>query len=176
MTARLPIPFRRGALLLALAALLPGCATLGALGNVLSAPTFAVDDSQQPQLRLLGPGPGRPTGGAAIRLYARVSNPNPLAVTLSRLAGQLELEGQQAAQVNFPLGVPLAARGQTVVPLDIAVNFSDIPGLGRVILNAVTGRAIQYRLNGTVGVDAGPLGQPSFGPMSLLSGSVRVTR
>jgi hypothetical protein len=169
------LPFRRAALLLALA-LLPGCASLGGLGQVLSAPTFRVDESQQAQLRLLAPGPGRPSGGAAIRLYARVSNPNPLALTLSTLAGGLELEGRQAAEVNFPLGVPLAANGETVVPLDISVNFNDIPALGGVILNAVTGRPLQYRLNGTVGVNAGLLGQPTFGPMTLLSGSVRVTR
>lgn len=78
--------------------------------------------------------------------------------------------------MNFPLGVPLAAGGQTVVPLDIAISFSDVPALGGVILNAVTGRSVAYRLNGTVGVDAGPLGRPTFGPMALLSGSTRVTR
>ncbi len=169
------VPLRR-ALLLAVLVLLPGCASLGGLGNVLSAPTFRVDEGQQAQLRLLPPAPGRPSGGAAIRLYARVSNPNPLALTLSTLAGGLELEGRQAARVNFPLGVPLAANGETVVPLDISVNFNDIPALGGVILNAVTGRPLQYRLNGTVGVNAGLLGQPTFGPMTLLSGSVRVTR
>lgn len=176
MYTRRTIPFRRRALLLPLLALLPGCASLGNLGNLLSAPTFQVDQGQQAQLRLLPPGPGRPAGGAAIRLYARVTNPNPLAVTLSTLAGQLELEGRQAAEVNFPLGVPLAAGGQTVVPLDIAVSFSDVPALGGVIMNALTGRSIAYRLNGTVGVDAGPLGRPTFGPMALLSGSTRVTR
>lgn len=175
MSMQRVVRLRRGALLLALA-LLPGCASLGGLGNVLSAPTFRVDESQQAQLRLLPPGPGRPSGGAAIRLYARVTNPNPLALTLSSLAGGLELEGRQAAQVNFPLGVPLAANGETMVPLDISVNFNDIPALGGVLLNAVTGRPLQYRLNGTVGVDAGLLGQPTFGPMTLLSGNVRVTR
>jgi hypothetical protein len=167
----------RGVLVLALLALLPGCASLGgALGTVLQAPTFRVDESQQAQLRLLPPSVDRPRGGAAVRLYARVGNPNPLAVTLSTLAGQLELEGREAADVSFPLGVPLAANGETVVPLDIAINFNNLPSLGSTLLNAVTGRAVNYRLNGTVGVDAGLLGRPTFGPTSLLSGSLRVTR
>ena len=176
MWIRRAIPLRRGALLLALLAFISGCASLGALAAALSAPTFAVDQSQQPQLRLLGPGAGHPAGGAALRLYARVNNPNPIALTLSTLAGALELEGRQAANVNFPLGVPLAARGQTVVPLDVTVSFSDVPALGSILLNAVTGRAVQYRLNGTVGVNTGVFGPQNFGPMTLLSGSVAVTR
>jgi hypothetical protein len=172
-----PVPAWRGALLLALVALLPGCASLGGLAAAgLQAPTFRVDESQQAQIRLLPPSFDRPRGGAAVRLYARVGNPNPLGLTLSSLAGQLQLEGRDAADVSFPLGVPLAANGETVVPLDIAINFNNVPALGNTLLNAITGRAINYRLNGTVGVDAGLLGRPTFGPTSLLSGSLRVTR
>jgi hypothetical protein len=165
---------RRGALLLAMALALPGCATLQQLG--IMAPQFRVDGGQQAQIRLLPPGPGRPSGGASVRLFARVTNPNPIGVTLSTLAGGLELQGRQAARVDFPLGVPLAAGAEQVVPLDISVNFDDIPTLGSVLLRAVTGQSIAYRLNGTVGVNAGLLGQPSFGPMTLLEGNVRVQR
>ena len=165
----------RGALLLALPALFSGCATLG-LQNILQPPSFSVDDTQQAQLRLLPPGPGRPSGGAAVRLYARVGNPNPVGFTLSALAGTLQLEGRNAARVDFPLGVPLGAGQQTIVPLDLAVDFADLPQLGSTILRAVTGQSIRYALNGTVGVDAGVLGQPTFGPMTLLAGDVRVTR
>lgn len=164
----------RGALLLALVAVLPGCATLAQIG--LQPPQFRVEGTDQAQLRLLPPGPGRPSGGASIRLFARVTNPNPVGLTLSSLAGGLELQGRQAARVDFPLGVPLAAGGEQVIPLDISVSFDDIPSLGSVLLRAVTGQSIAYRLNGTVGVDAGLLGQPTFGPMTLLEGSARVTR
>ena len=125
---------------------------------------------------MVPPGPGRPSGGAAVRLFARVTNPNPVGITLSTLAGGLELQGRQAARVDFPLGVPLQAGGQQVVPLDITVNFDDIPTIGSVLLRAVTGQSIAYRLNGTVGVNAGLLGQPTFGPMTLLEGNVRVQR
>ncbi|MFL5537622.1 MAG: LEA type 2 family protein [Longimicrobiaceae bacterium] len=164
----------RAALLIAVLPALSGCATLAQLG--IQPPQFSVDNGQQPQLRLVGPSFGHPQGGAAIRLYARVRNPNPIGLTLARLAGGLQLEGRQAAQVDFPLGVPLQGNSEAVVPLDITVNFNDIPGLADVLLRAATGQSVRYALNGTVGVDAGVLGQPTFGPMSLLSGSMRVTR
>jgi LEA14-like dessication related protein len=153
---------------------LSGCATLAQLG--IQAPQFSVDNSQQPQLRLVGPSLGSPQGGAALRLYARVRNPNPVGLTLARLAGALQLQGRGAAQVDFPLGVPLQAGQETMVPIDIRVNFNDIPGLADVLLRAATGQSVAYALNGTIAVDAGVLGQPTFGPMNLLSGNVRVVR
>jgi hypothetical protein len=158
---------------LVLAVLSGGCTALAA---AIQAPTFRVDDAQQAQLRLLPPGPGRPSGGAAVRLFARVGNPNPVGITLSTLAGTLELEGRGAARVDFPLGVAMAAGQETVVPLDISVNFADLPGLGSTLLGAITGRPVRYRLVGTVGVDAGVLGRPTFGPTALLNGEVRVVR
>ncbi|HEY0020182.1 MAG TPA: LEA type 2 family protein [Longimicrobium sp.] len=154
---------------------LSGCAGLG-LEQVLQAPTFRVENGQQAQLRYVNPSLNSPLGGAAVRLYARVGNPNPVGLTLTRLVGQLSLEGTNAARVDFPLGVALQAGNETVVPIDIAINFSDIPGLANVVRNALTGRPITYALNGTVGVDAGLLGQPSFGPMMLLQGELRATR
>ena len=163
---------RRGALLL-LFALLPGCATLG---QVIQPPTFRVAEDRPEELRLLGPSVSRPLGGAAIRLYARVTNPNPLGMTLSSLRGGLLLEGQQAASVDFPLGVPLQPGQEALVPLEISISFADLPGLASTLRSAVTGAPIRYQLDGTVGVDAGVLGQPSFGPMTLLRGDVRVTR
>jgi hypothetical protein len=154
---------------------LSGCAGMG-LEQVLQAPTFRVDGSQQAQLRLLGPSLQNPLGGASVRLYARVGNPNPVGLTLTRLVGQLSLEGTNAARVDFPLGLPLQAGAEAMVPIDIAISFNDIPGLATVARNALGGRPINYALNGTVGVDAGLLGQPSFGPMTLLQGELRATR
>lgn len=156
-----------------LIALLSGCAALGGLGQVIQAPRFAVASGQDARLRLLGPSSDRPLGGVAIRLWARVENPNPLGLTLSRLQGALALEGSRAADVDFPLGLPLRAAQDTVIPLDIAVSFSNLPGLAEVVSRAVTRGSVAYHLNGTVRVDAGVLGQPAFGPMTLLEGSVR---
>lgn len=154
--------------------LLPACATLAGVG--IQPPRFAVADEQAAELRLLGPTLDRPVGGVALRLYARVDNPNPIGVTLSRLTGTLRLEGFDAADADFPLGVPLGAGASTVVPLDIAVSFANLPGLADVFSRAVTGRDIGYSLNGTATVDAGLLGQPTFGPMTLLAGAVELRR
>ncbi|HET6230184.1 MAG TPA: LEA type 2 family protein [Longimicrobiaceae bacterium] len=165
----------RGTLLAAFA-LLPACASLGSLGQILQPLSFQVDHGQQAQLRLVGPSLGNPLGGAGIRLFARVRNPNPLGLTLSRIQGGLSLEGHQAANVNFPLGLPLSAGQETVIPLDITVSFSQLGGLADVASKALRGSPIQYRLDGNFAVDAGPLGQPSFGPMTLLEGNLAVTR
>jgi hypothetical protein len=154
---------------------LSGCAGMG-LGSVLQAPTFNVDGQQQAELRILAPSLQRPLGGAAVRINARVGNPNPVGLTLTRLVGQLQLEGRNAARVDFPLGVPLQAGGEVMVPIEIAIDFADLPGLVDVVGRALTGGRIGYALDGTVGVDAGLLGQPSFGPMTLMQGDLRVAR
>lgn len=158
----------------ALALLLAGCASLGGIG--ILPPTFELDGQQTSELRLLGPSLQRPLGGASVRLYARVENPNPVGITLTRLAGTLRLEGTDAADADFPLGLPLTAGGSAIVPLDIAVSFSNLPGLADVLGRAVTRGNVAYSLDGTVGVDAGLLGQPTFGPMTLLDGSLQAFR
>lgn len=163
-----------GALLL-MAMVMGGCASLGALAT-LQPPRFESASGQDAELRLVGPSVQNPLGGASIRLYARISNPNPLGITISTLAGRLALDGTHAADVEFPLGLPLEPGGDVVVPLDIVVGFANLPGLANVVTNAVTRGSIGYDLNGTVGVDAGVLGTPTFGPMTLLQGNVEARR
>ena len=166
----------RRALVVPLLALVAGCSSLGALSQVLQAPRFAVARGQEPQIQLVGPSAGRPLGGVSVRLWAEVTNPNPIGVVLSTLQGTLALQGTRAADVSFPLGLPLAAAQDTVIPLDIAVSFSDLPRLAEILPRAVTGGAVAYQLDGTVGVDAGVLGRPSFGPMTLLQGNIQTRR
>lgn len=162
---------------LALAALLlVGAAACATLRDVLQPPEFRSAEGRQAELRLLGPSTQRPLGGAAVRLYARVHNPNPLALTLSSLKGQFYLQDSRAADVDFPMGVPMPAGQDTVIPLDIALSFSDIPALADAARRWLAGQSVGYRLEGTVGVDAGALGQPTFGPSTLLQGQVAVTR
>lgn len=162
-----------GIFVIALAAGQAGCAALEGLRGLIQPPQFSEVDGQPSEIRLLGPGQGAgPLGGAAIRLYTRVRNPNPFGLTLSTLAGELFLEGGRAAGADFPLGLPLTAGGDAVVPLDLRVSFADIPGLADAIRRAVSGQSLQYRLDGTVGVDAGQLGAPTFGPMTLLTGDL----
>jgi hypothetical protein len=154
-------------------ALLTSCATLG---NVVQPPRFSVVSGRSAELRLLGPTLQSPMGGAAVRIFARVENPNALSLTLASLRGNLFLEDVRAAAVDFPLGVPLLANQDTVIPLDISFRFSDIPGLADVATRLLTRSALAYRLDGTVTVDAGLLGQPSFGPQTWLRGQVDVFR
>ncbi len=151
-----------------------GCAALEGLRTLIQPPRFSEADGQPAEIRLIGPGQGAgPLGGAAIRLYTRVRNPNPFGLTLRTLSGSLFLEGGRAADADFPLGLPLAAGGDAVIPLDLRVSFADIPGLADAIRRAVSGQALGYRLDGTVGVEAGQLGTPTFGPMTLLTGELR---
>jgi hypothetical protein len=154
----------------------PGCAALGALGQGLAAPTFEVAAERPAELVLLPPSATHPAGGAAVRLWARVHNPNAFGLTLASIAGNLFLEGRHAADVSFPLGLPLAPARDTVFPLDIGIGFANVPGLAEVALRAAGGQAIAYRLNGTFAVDAGPLGRPSFGPRDLLQGHLQPRR
>lgn len=114
-----------------------------------------------------------PAGGVGVRLWARVTNPNPFGFTLGTLKGTFFVEGSRGADADFPLGLPLEAGQQTEVPLDLTVSFSDLPGLARIVANRTQSDPVEYRLDGTVGVDAGRLGQPVFGPMTLMSGELR---
>ena len=167
----------RRAIALLLLPLLSGCAgALSTLAQVIQAPRFAVAREFQPEIRLVGPSSQRPLGGATVRLWAEVSNPNPVGLVLSSLQGNLALEGVRAADVSFPLGLPLSASQDTVIPLDISVSFSELPRLASMIPTALNRGTVAYQLDGTVGVDAGLLGRPSFGPMTLLQGSIQTRR
>jgi hypothetical protein len=166
---------RRVTALSAIAAL----ATLGgcvALQQIIQPPLFDVAEGHTSEFRILGPAADRPLGGAQFRLWARVQNPNSVGFTLTRLAGNLLLQGDHAATVDLPLGLPLPAAGDTVVPLDISISFADLPGLATQLLAAATGQRLDYALRGTLAVDAGVFGQPSFGPSTWLSGEVQITR
>lgn len=149
------------------------CASLG-LGEVVQAPRISAAGTQNAQMNLIGPSMDNPYGGARIRLYARVENPNPFGMTLASLGGRLFLQSQEAALVDLPMGLPLNASADTIVPIDLTIGFDDVPNLMQVVREAVGGGSLDYRLDGTVGVDAGALGRPTFGPMTLLRGDVRV--
>ena len=59
------------------------------------------------------------------------------------------------------------------MPIDLSISFSDLPGLANVSAARPSREPLAYHLEGTIGVDAGQLGQPVFGPMTLLSGEMR---
>ena len=163
-------------LILASVLAVPGCATLGGLSQIIQPPRFEQSDGQPAELRILGPSRTMPVGGAGVRVWLKVTNPNPFGFTLSTLNAALSLEGSRAADADFPLGLPLSARQESVIPLDLSFSFADLPGLAGALRKLAVGGHVAYELNGTVGVDAGRLGTPTFGPMLLTRGEMRVVR
>jgi hypothetical protein len=148
------------------------CTALQQLGAIVQPPRFDEAPGRRHEIRLLSPAVDRPLGGAGVRLWTRVTNPNGFGFTLSTLRGTLFLEDSNAATAEFPLGLPLEARGETTFPIDIAIDFEDLPGLAAVIRRAVNNQAIDYRFEGTIGVEAGRFGTPTFGPMTILRGTI----
>jgi hypothetical protein len=153
-----------------------GCAGLTELSRIIQPPRFEQVEGQPAELRLMTPTLSQPLGGAGVRVWLKVSNPNPFGFTLSTVNATLSLEGSRAATGDFPLGLPLTARGETVIPLDLSISFADIPGLAGALRQVAVGGNVGYELEGTVGVDAGRLGTPTFGPMLLTRGEMRVVR
>lgn len=151
-------------------------AACASLGTLVQPPTFELASDRETQMRLLGPSTSRPLGGVSLRIWARVDNPNSFGLTLAALAGNIFLENQQAGEVAFPLGLPLLAGADTVIPLDISISFADVPDLAGVAQQILSQNTVAYRLDGTVTVDAPPFGQPSFGPRTWIRGTSRVIR
>ena len=150
--------------------LLQGCA--GALGNLsalVQPPRFQQVPGRQAEIRVLG------LDGAGVRIWTRVTNPNTFGIRLGTLRGTLFLEDSRAADADFPLGLDLGAGADTELPIDITVSFSDLPGLGGVARKVFARQAVPYRLDGTIGIDAGRIGRDMlFGPMTLLRGEAVV--
>jgi late embryogenesis abundant protein len=148
------------------------CATLSTLGAIVQPPRFEEAPDHRAEIRVLPATGGRGYGGLSVRLWTKVTNPNPFGFTLSTLSGTLFLEGTRAATAEFPLGLPLSPGGSETIPIDVSIGFSDMVNLGDVVQRAVAGRPIQYRFDGTVAVQAGRFGTPVFGPMPILKGTV----
>ncbi len=144
--------------------------------QIVQPPRFEQAEGQPAELRILGPSRTMPVGGAGVRVWLKVTNPNAFGFTLSTLNAALSLEGNRAADADFPLGLPLSARQESVIPLDLSISFADIPGLAGALRRLAVGGSVSYELNGTVGVEAGRLGTPSFGPMLMTRGEMRVVR
>jgi hypothetical protein len=156
-----------------LALVLPACTALEQLRGFVQPPRFEEARDRPAEIRLLTPGGSAPLGGANVRLWASVTNPNGFGFTLGTLKGSLFLEDARAADAEFPLGLPLEPGATTIVPIDLSVSFSELPGLANVLRRAASRQPIPYRLEGTIGVDAGRLGEPVFGPMTLLAGEIQ---
>jgi hypothetical protein len=137
---------------------LQACASLGSLGNlgaIVQPPRFEQAPDQPAEIRLQG------VTGAGVRLWTRVTNPNPFGLRLGTLKGTLFLDDARAADADFPLGLPLSAGGDSVIPIDISISFSDLPGLSGVARRVLARQPLPYRLEGTIGVERDSSGSRS---------------
>jgi hypothetical protein len=161
-------------LVLLLALVTANCGGIAALQRIVQPPRFEQAPERPAEISFTAPSLSNPAGGAGVTVWLQVTNPNPFGFTLTTLDTELMLEGSRAATGSFPLGLPLGALQQTVIPLDLAISFADLPGIGAALRRATTGNALVYELHGTIGIDAGPIGQPTFGPLRLMTGELRV--
>lgn len=150
-----------------------GCASLEGLRALIQPPRFEQASDRPSEIRLLPVQSGRIAGGATVRIWTDVTNPNPFGFTLSTVQATLLLDDIEAADADFPLGLPLQPRQTETIPFDLTVSFATVPRLANVIRQAASGGSLTYRLEGTIGVDAGRFGQPIFGPLTLVSGDLR---
>src|SRR5688500_11073152 len=101
----------RRAVLLVIAVVLAsgnaGCAALEQLRGLVQPPRFEEAEGRPAEIRILPPGSGLPVGGAGVRLWAKVTNPNSFGFTLGTLRGTLFLEESRSATADFPIGLPL---------------------------------------------------------------------
>ena len=74
-----PMNTIRNRVLVATVAFSSACASLGllgSLGGLVQPPRFTEAEDQPAEIRLVGPSADRPIGGAVVRIWTRVSNPN----------------------------------------------------------------------------------------------------
>jgi hypothetical protein len=150
-----------------------GCASLEGLRALIQPPRFEQAPNRPSELRLSPVQSGRSAGAATVRIWTNVTNLNPFGFTLSTVQATLLLDDVEAADADFPLGLPLQPGQTETIPFDLSVSFANVPRLANVIRQAASGGGMRYRLEGTIGVDAGRFGQPSFGPLTLVSGDLR---
>ena len=146
-----------------------GCASLEGLRALIQPPRFEQATDRASEIRLLSVR----SGGATARIWTNVTNPNPFGFTLSALQATLLIEDVEAADADFPLGLPLQPHQTETIPLDLTISFANAPRLAAAIQTAASGGGLHYRLEGTIGIDAGRFGQPTFGPMTIVSGDLR---
>jgi LEA14-like dessication related protein len=140
---------RRSLLLLTLLVPLSACAP--AVTTLVSPPTFRVVEAETSLLRIEPAGVG--SGAALVHLELEAHNPNPFAIQLAGLDGDLFLAGQRAAGSSFREGVALPANGRSRLGLDVEVPVQGAQQLLTQFARLVAGEAVAYRMDATVSVD-----------------------
>ncbi len=153
--------------LAAVAALLLSSCAPGA--RMLSAPTFALDARGSGFVRIDPPGVG--DGSALFRLALVAQNPNPFALRLSALEGDLVLQDVRAAAVSFRGGLELPASGSSRLVVDVRVPLAAAPALLESLANVLGGARARYRVEASVAVEVLGTTQP-FPRFTLVEGSL----
>ena len=130
--SRLVSPVAAVLAVLVLAACAPGA-------RMLSAPTFSLDASRSGFVRIDPPGIGE--GTASFRIALRVENPNPFALKLAALDGDLFFQDVRAAALSFRGGIDLPAAGSAPLILDVRVPLGAAPALLDTIAGLVAALA-----------------------------------
>jgi hypothetical protein len=137
----------------------------------LGAPTFRLVTESSRIVRLDPPG-AFAEGAMVVRVALRATNPNPIAVRLSHLEGDLWLGGVTAAAFSFVGGLELPARGDAALAVEVAVPLGRLDALIGPLADAVAGRPLAYRIDAAVGIDV--LGVPTrFPRFTVARGEVR---
>lgn len=110
---------------------------------------------------------GGQSGSAQLNLELSVTNPNSFPIRLHSFNTDLYLTGQNVARITLP-NINLPARGTASQTAQVSVPFN--LGAASQLLNVARGQAVPYRLDGTFTADLGVLGQPTFGPLTLVQG------
>lgn len=118
---------------------------------MLSAPTFRIDPNGSGFVRIDPPGVG--DGSAVFRLVLAAENPNPFALKLSALDGDLYLQEVRAAQAQFRGGLELPANGSSRVVIDARVPLTAAPALLEALAGVLGGGSVRYRVDAAVAVD-----------------------
>ena len=113
---------------------------------------------------------GNHSEAPALRLWTRISNPNPVGITLSTLRADVSFDGTRAATFRWGSRSRRAAGGESDVPLDLSIDFADLPGLADVLRRTIATQQVPYEVHGSFSIEAGALGRPSFGPLRLFQG------
>lgn len=132
--------------------------------TAVQVPSLEVQEIRLTDLSL--PLPGRPAV-AGLTVQLRVTNPNPVPLRLTEIQADLIIDGAAVGRLTLP-EVSLPAQGQVDQPARASLPLT-ASTFGSVV-KVARGQAVTYRLDGTFRANLGPLGQPTFGPLTLSQG------
>jgi len=119
--------------------------------RMLSAPTFTLDARGSGFVRIDPPGVG--DGSALFRVALVAENPNPFALRLAALDGDLFLQDVRAAAVSFRGGLELQSQGSSRLVVDVRVPLTAAPALLESLANVLGAGQVRYRVESSVAVE-----------------------